>query len=73
MIPLMMEPSYSPDGWSGSILGSKLWMDFRKDANIGIQQLIKEISKARVGMHSICITLFSVSESFVCGIMFFCL
>lgn len=48
MIPLMMEPSYSPDGWLGIILGSKLWMDFRKDPSIGIQQLIKEISKASV-------------------------
>lgn len=52
VIPLMMEPSYCPDGWLGIILGSKLWMDFRKDPSVGIQQLIKEISKARVGMHS---------------------
>lgn len=58
MIPLMMEPSYSPDGWLGIILGSKLWMDFRKDPSIGIQQLIKEISKASVGMYLTCITLF---------------
>lgn len=56
VIPLMMEPSYSPDGWLGIILGSKLWMDFRKDPSVGIQQLIKEISKARVGMHPICVT-----------------
>ena len=69
MIPLMMEPSYNPDGWLGIILGSKLWMDFRKDPSIGIQQLIKEISKARVGMYPICITLFFVSVSFVCGNM----
>ena len=46
-------------------------MDFRKDGSIGIQQLIKEISKARVGMFPICITLFSVSVSFVCGDMIF--
>lgn len=59
VIPLMMEPSYSPDGWLGIILGSKLWMDFRKDPSIGIQQLMKEISKARGGMLPICITLFS--------------
>lgn len=52
VIPMMMEPSYCPDGWLGIILGSKLWMDFRKDPSVGIQQLIKEISKARVGMHS---------------------
>ena len=71
MIPLMMEPSYSPDGWLGIILGSKLWMDFRKDPSIGIQQLIKEISKASVGMYLTCITLFSVSVSFVCGNMLF--
>lgn len=50
MIPLMMESNYSPDGWLGIVLGSKLWMDFRKDPSVGIQQLSKEISKARVGM-----------------------
>ncbi|XP_078359598.1 uncharacterized protein LOC144644064 isoform X1 [Oculina patagonica] len=48
MIPLMMESNYSPDGWLGIVLGSKLWMDFRKDPSVGIQQLSKEISKARV-------------------------
>lgn len=51
MIPMMMESSYSPDGWLGIILGSKLWMDFRKEPTVGIQQLFKEISKRRVGMH----------------------
>lgn len=66
MIPLMMEPSYSPDGWLGIILGSKLWMDFRKDPSVGIQQLIKEISKARVGMDPACIILFCVSVVFFC-------
>ena len=51
MIPLMMESNYSPDGWLGIILGSKLWMDFRKNPSVGLQQLTKEISKARVGMY----------------------
>ena len=51
MIPLMMEPGYSPDGWLGIILGSKLWMDFRREPNVGIQQLMKEISKAKAGVY----------------------
>ncbi|XP_074615176.1 uncharacterized protein LOC141874718 isoform X1 [Acropora palmata] len=46
IIPLMMEESYSPDGWLGIILGSKLWMDFRKDPHKGIQQLMNEITSA---------------------------
>ena len=45
MIPLMMEPGYTPDGWLGIVLGSKLWMDFRKEPTVGIQQLVKEIVK----------------------------
>lgn len=47
MIPLMMEPGYSPDGWLGIILGSKLWMDFRNEPTVGIKQLTKEISKGK--------------------------
>lgn len=47
MIPLMMERSYSPDGWLGIILGSKLWMDFRNEPTVGIQQLMKELSKRK--------------------------
>lgn len=46
IIPLMMESSYCPDGWLGILLGSKLWMDFRNEAHVGIQQLMKEISQA---------------------------
>ncbi|XP_015764460.1 PREDICTED: uncharacterized protein LOC107343405 [Acropora digitifera] len=42
----MMEESYSPDGWLGIILGSKLWMDFRKEPHKGIQQLMNEITTA---------------------------
>lgn len=45
MIPLMMESGYTPDGWLGIVLGSKLWMDFRKEPTVGIQQLVKEIAK----------------------------
>lgn len=45
MIPLMMEPGYTPDGWLGIVLGSKLWMDFRKEPTVGIKQLVKEIAK----------------------------
>ena len=51
MIPLMMERSYSPDGWLGIILGSKLWMDFRNEPTVGIHQLIKEMSKVKGGMY----------------------
>lgn len=47
IIPLMMESGYNPDGWLGIILGAKLWMDFRKEPNVGIQQLLKEISKVK--------------------------
>lgn len=47
IIPLMMESGYNPDGWLGIILGAKLWMDFRKEPNVGIQQLMKEISKGK--------------------------
>lgn len=53
MIPLMMEPGYSPDGWLGIILGSKLWMDFRNEPTVGIKQLTKEISKGKAGMYYI--------------------
>lgn len=42
-----MESGYNPDGWLGIILGAKLWMDFRKEPNVGIQQLMKEISKGK--------------------------
>lgn len=44
-----MEESYSPDGWLGIILGSKLWMDFRKEPHKGIQQLMNEITTATAG------------------------
>ena len=44
-----MEESYSPDGWLGIILGSKLWMDFRKEPHKGIQQLMNEITTAAAG------------------------
>lgn len=47
----MMESGYNPDGWLGIILGAKLWMDFRKEPNVGIQQLMKEISKGKTGMN----------------------
>lgn len=42
-----MESGYNPDGWLGIILGAKLWMDFRKEPNVGIEQLMKEISKGK--------------------------
>ena len=72
MIPLMMEPGYSPDGWLGIILGAKLWMDFRKEPNVGIQQLMKEIAKGRVGMHPRCNFIFCVDLYFGKMMMMIC-
>ena len=63
-----MESSYCPDGWLGILLGSKLWMDFRNEAHVGIQQLMKEISQASAGMYYLffaLITYFDVQQSAV--------
>lgn len=46
-----MEFGYNFDGWLGIILGVKLWMDFRKELNVGIQQFMKEIFKGKIGMN----------------------
>ena len=45
-----MEENYSPDGWLGIILGTKLWMNFKRDPHKGIQQLLKEILTATEGL-----------------------
>ena len=50
IIPLMMEENYSPDGWRGITLGTKLYMHFEKDPREGIQQLLKEIRTVTAGM-----------------------
>ena len=50
IIPLMMEENYRPDGWLGIILGSKLYMNFKKDPHKGIQELWKEIKNVTTGM-----------------------
>ena len=44
IIPLMMEENYTPDGWLGLILATKLYMHFEKDIQEGIQQLLKEVT-----------------------------
>ncbi|XP_067030823.1 uncharacterized protein [Acropora muricata] len=44
IIPLMMEENYTPDGWLGLILATKLYMHFEKDTQEGIQQLLKEVT-----------------------------
>ena len=50
IIPLMMEENYKPDGWLGILLGTKLWMNFKRDPYKGIQELLKEISIVTAGI-----------------------
>ena len=45
-----MEENYSPDGWLGIILGTKLYMHFENDPHEGIQQLFKEITTLTAGL-----------------------
>ena len=45
IIPLMMQRDYTPDGWLGIILGTRLWIDFRNDYNLSTSAeiLLKEL------------------------------
>ena len=45
IIPLMMQRDYTPDGWLGIILGTRLWIDFRNDynRNTSAEKLLKEL------------------------------
>ena len=41
----MMQRDYTPDGWLGIILGTRLWIDFRNDYKLGTsaEKLLKEL------------------------------
>ncbi|KAK2556044.1 hypothetical protein P5673_022047 [Acropora cervicornis] len=45
IIPLMMQRDYTPDGWLGIILGTRLWIDFRNDYKLSTsaEKLLKEL------------------------------
>ena len=45
IIPLMMQRNYTPDGWLGILVGTKLWIDFqnKQAINSGVAKLIKEL------------------------------
>ena len=45
IIPLMMQRDYTPDGWLGIILGTRLWIDFSNDYKLSTsaEKLLKEL------------------------------
>eukprot|EP00049_Salpingoeca_infusionum_P013368 m.249655 g.249655 ORF g.249655 m.249655 type:complete len:637 (+) comp15428_c1_seq3:54-1964(+) len=47
-IPLILDSSYTPDGWLGALLGSQLWIDFSNDSQTldkSIEILLTHIGK----------------------------
>lgn len=70
IIPLMVEPRFQPSGWLGVIVGTKLWMDFRKVQNLeaGTSHLIRELGKAGKSQGTFSINLFCLNfvKSDVC-------
>jgi len=53
-IPLMMQQNYTPKGWLGIMLGSKLWFSFEDDTNWEKKMcsLIKELTAVGVFPHA---------------------
>ena len=41
----MMEKNYTPDGWLGIIMGTKLWIDFceKHVVTSGLEKLVKQL------------------------------
>eukprot|EP00301_Raphidiophrys_heterophryoidea_P005359 c12257_g1_i7.p1 GENE.c12257_g1_i7~~c12257_g1_i7.p1 ORF type:complete len:662 (+),score=203.09 c12257_g1_i7:726-2711(+) len=47
MVPLLLEPRYTADGWLGALVGTKLYYDFTNEANFDktMDQLVKALGE----------------------------